>query len=204
MNITIDQTRLEKVAIFEVSLKLLREGKFHATPMNEIAYLSKISGALMDHVFQTREELLAELSNTMLRRIEEEVAEACKRGVDFRDCLLNAWSALYLFYARHPDAISFIEQFDNLNSMRFVPEVPHPGKLDTLIALFRGRADLLADTTPETLAWLLHENALGAAKMTVVNKQYSISPRKLAEIFWNGITGAGKDVVKSEGLPSLK
>lgn len=190
MNFTIDQTRLEKMAIFEVSLRLLREGKFHATPMTEIAYLSKISGVLMDHVFQTREELLVELSNTMLKKLEEVVVEACKRGADFRDCLLNVWSALYLFYTAHPDAISFIEQFENLNNKRSVPELPHPGKLDTLVTLFSGQQDLLLETTPEALAWLLHENALGAAKMNVLNKQYSISPRKLAEIFWNGIAQA--------------
>lgn len=191
MNIAIDQTRLEKQAIFEVSLKLLREGRFHATPMTEIAYLSKISGALMDHVFQTREELLLELSNTLLRRIEVEVIDACKRGAGFRECLLNVWSALYVFYTRHPDAISFIEQFDHVNNKRFVPQVPHPGKLETLVALFKDQEeDLLADTTAETFAWLLHENALGAAKMNIVNKQYPISPRMLAEMFWKGIVRA--------------
>lgn len=190
MSIAIDQTRLEKMAIFEVSLKLLREGKFHATPLTEIAYLSKISSALMYQVFQTREELLVDLSNTILRRIEEDVVQACKRGVDFRDCLLNAWSALYLFYTRRPNVISFIEQFDNLDCKRFVQDVPHPGKIETLVTLFRGQQGLSADTTPEALAWLLHENALGAAKMNLVSAEYSITPRKLAEIFWKGIVRA--------------
>ena len=79
MNITIDQTRHEKLAIFAVALKLLREGKFHATPMDEIAYLSRISNVLMEHVFDTRERLLEELSDAMLRQIETETEETFKK-----------------------------------------------------------------------------------------------------------------------------
>ena len=189
MNIAIDQTRHEKLAIFAVALKLLREGKFHATPMAEIAYLSRISNVLMEHVFDTRERLLEELSDAMLRQIETETEEACKKGETFRECVLNCWTALYNFYTRYPDTISFMEQFETLKSRLFIADRTHPGKLKSLVNLFNEQKDLSTETTPQALAWLLHENAMSAAKMNVQNA-HTVPPHRLAEIFWNGISAS--------------
>jgi hypothetical protein len=188
MNITIDQTRREKRAVFEVSLRLIKEGKFHATPMAEIAYLSKISESLMELVFETRDNLLAELSGITMQKIEREIAEAIKNSDGFRDAIFNSWIALYQFYTRNPDTISFVEQFDNIRPPASQKSVTHPGKSPSLSGLFSAQHSLSTDASPATLVWLLHENALGAAKMNVLNQSLTITPpRKLAEFFWKGL-----------------
>lgn len=188
MNIIIDQTRLEKRAIFEVSLRLLKEGKFHATPMAEIAYLSKISESLMEWVFETRENLLAELSEMMMPKIEREIQEAIKKSDSFKETVFNSWIALYQFYTRIPDTISFVEQFDNIRPLVSQKRIGHPGKSPSLTEVFRNQNSLSSDTSPETLAWLLHENALCAAKMNVLNQSLTVAaPQKLAEFFWKGL-----------------
>lgn len=189
MNVAIDQTRMEKRAIFEVSLRLLKEGKFHATPMAEIAYLSKMSDLLMEHVFESREKLLTELSEMMIRKIETKIQEASAQRFDFKDRVFDCWIALYQFYTRFPDMISFVEQFDNVKHLPSPLKLVHPGRSSALIDLFTEQEQIAVETAPETLAWLLHENALSAAKMNVLNANYSMSPERLAEFFWNGLIG---------------
>lgn len=185
MNTTIDQTISEKQAIFKVSLQLLREGRFHAAQLSEIAYRAKMSDAMMDRVFKTREKLLQELTAVVIQHIRSEVDEAGKHNSNLKDRFICAWMALYQFYTRHPDVIAFVDQFENLKQILQLEQVVHPANFQTLIDLFADHT-LNVDTPRETLAWLFHENALSAAKM---NARATIpsDPKKLADIFWKGI-----------------
>lgn len=188
MNSTIDPIRLEKTAVFDVSLKLLREGKFHATPLDEIAYMAKISGNLMDWVFQSRENLLAELSEVTIVKLENEIENVVRKSDTFKDRVFATWSTFYEFYTRYPDMIAFVEQFDSVQKMVPGGKITYPGKFRAIVHLFEGNDAHENQATPETLAWLLHENALSASKMNTLNKSLS-DPGILAEFFWQGLYG---------------
>ena len=186
MSLTIDQTRFEKQAIFQVSLRLLREGRFHATTMGEIAHLANISAAMMERIFKTREKLLEELRNVVTLQIQQELDASVQITGSLKDRFLNAWLALYHFYTRYPDVIAFIDQYENLKKSLDPLPVKHPATFQSLIDLLKDDK-ITSATTGETLAWLLHENALSAAKMNTRHLSPP-DPRTVAEIFWKGIT----------------
>ena len=185
---TIDQLRPEKQRIFEVSLRLLREGRFHARPMAEIAFLARMSNALMDVTFESRDKLLAELMEATLSEIEKPVKEAGLKSATFKDRFFNSWNALFQFYSRVPDAISFVEQFEHIKHFAYPVDLIHPGKSKSLVKVFQCQSDLITDFPSEVLACLLHESALTAAKMNVVRRwDVPPDPSRLVEILWNGI-----------------
>jgi AcrR family transcriptional regulator len=186
MNSTIDQTKFEKQAIFEVSLKLLREGRFHAVPLDEIAYLANISAAMMDRIFKTREKLLEELTTVVTLQIQKELDASGQDGGSLKERFLSAWLTLYQFYIRYPDVIAFIDQFETLKKSLDPLPLKHPATLQSLIDLVSDES-FASDTPKETLAWLLHENALSAAKLNM-HCPSPTTPLTVAEIFWKGIT----------------
>lgn len=189
MNLAIDQTRFEKQAIFEASLKLLREGRFHAMKMDEIAFLANISAAMMARVFKTREKLLEELATVVTLQIQHELDAFRQNSASLKERFLNSWLALYQFYTRYPDVVAFIDQFENLKKSLDPLLIKHPATFQSLIDLFNDD-NIASDTPRETLAWLLHENALSAAKMSIRHPS-STDPRTVAEMFWRGIVNAG-------------
>ena len=186
MNSVIDQTKFEKQAIFEVSLKLLREGRFHAVQHDEIAFLAKISAAMMERIFKTREKLLEELTTVVILHIQKELEASGQNTSSLKERFLSSWLSLYQFYTRYPDVIAFIDQFENLKKSLDPVPVKHPATFQSLIDLFSD-GTLTFDTPGETLAWLLHENALGAAKLNM-RCPSPANPLTVAEIFWKGIT----------------
>lgn len=188
INARIDQMRPEKQRIFEVSLRLLSEGRFHATSMAEIASLAKMSSAMMDIAFESRDKVLAELMEATLSNIERPVREAGLTSATFKDRFFKSWQALFQFYSQHPHAISFVEQFEDIQRRAYPVDLVHPARLKSLVEIFRFQTDLKTDMPPESLAWLLHENALTAAKMNVVRScNVSSSAYRLVDILWKGI-----------------
>ena len=189
MNLTIDQTRFEKQAIFEVSLKLLSEGRFHAMKMDEIAFLANISAAMMERVFKTREKLLEELATVVTLQIQTELDASGQNTASLKERFLSSWLALYQFYTRYPDVVAFIDQFENLKKSLDPLPIKHPATFQSLIDLFNDD-NIASDTPRETLAWLLHENALSAAKMNLHHPSPT-DPRIVAGMFWRGMGNAG-------------
>jgi AcrR family transcriptional regulator len=169
VKIKTDNFRLEKRAIFETSLKLIRQGKFHATPMLEIALLSRISGTMIFYVYENRDELLTELAEKVLGEIHDTIEEACKKSLGFMDTVRNIWMGLYKFYTGYPDVISFIEQIENLKNLPGKIDVTHPASSTTLISVFQNHAVIAEMPSVETLAWSLHSSALCAAKLKTEN-----------------------------------
>ena len=153
--------------------------------MDEIAFLANISGAMMEHVFKTREKLLEELTTVVMLQIQEELDASRQNTATLKDQFLNSWLALYQFYTRYPDVMAFIDQLENLKKALYPLPVKHPATFQPLIDLFNDD-NITSDTPGETLAWLLHENALSAAKMNMHHPSPA-EPHVVAEMFWKGI-----------------
>lgn len=181
---------MEKRAIFQASLKLLREGKFFATPLSEIAFQANLSGTLIRDVYESREKLLEELSESLTEQIVITIEDALKNSVGRKERFFQSWMALYKYYTLYPDAIAFIEQFDNLKALQNADKIVHPAKSKPLTELFH-REELTAGESTgstETLAYFFHANVLTAAKIKTSERFVSVSsPEVLSEILWNGM-----------------
>ena len=131
-----DIFKIEKIAIFDASLKLLRAGKFQGTPLTEIAFRANMSGRMIDHIFSSREKLLSELSETLTGQIVKLIDEAARKGENFKDRFFDVWTALYKYYRKNPDVIAFLEQFENMSFSQDHAKVIHPANSKPLIQLF--------------------------------------------------------------------
>lgn len=182
----IDILAMEKNAIFDASLKLLRAGKFQGTPLAEIAFLSRMSSRLIENVFETRERLLGELSVSLTSKIIEIIEDAGARSRSFRESFFHVWTALYKYYTRNPDVIAFMEQFESIKVSKD-PRVIHPANSAALIELFT-HPDCPFENT-ETLAAIFHSNVLSAAKMSSASdfNDLNLQPDFFSQLLWNGL-----------------
>ncbi len=194
-----DNLKMEKKAIFEASLKLLSEGKFYASSLAEIAFQANLSGTMILYVFESRGNLLQEMSESLTKQIVDTLYEAGKYSLDFKERFFDNWMALYRFYTICPHAIAFIEQFENLKSLPHPERIIHPAKSNPLIDLFKNGIDREMDRYPnaEMLAVIFHANALTAAKIKSNTQFISPSaPEDLVEILWNGINTSARKTTR--------
>lgn len=185
-----DNLKMEKKAIFEASLKLLSEGKFYASSLAEIAFQANLSGTMILYVFESRETLLQEMSESLTKQIVNTLEDAGKYSLDFKERFFDSWMALYRFYTICPHVIAFIEQFENLKSLPHPEKIIHPAKSNPLLELFNNEEIREMDSYPnaEMLAVIFHANALTAAKIKSNTQFNSTStPEDLVEILWNGL-----------------
>ncbi|MEX2234786.1 MAG: hypothetical protein WD824_21670 [Cyclobacteriaceae bacterium] len=182
-----DILAMEKNAIFEASLKLLKAGKFQGTPLAEIAFLSKMSSRLIENIFNTRENLLCEMSAMLTSRIIRVIADAGEKSRSFKESFFQVWTALYKYYTRNPDVIAFMEQFETIKVSQKEPRVIHPGNSTPLIQLFTHPDCPLENR--ETLAAIFHSNVLSAAKMSSASdfNDLKLQPEFFSQLLWNGL-----------------
>ena len=183
-----DILAMEKNAIFDASLKLLKAGKFQGTPLVEIAFLSRMSSRLIENVFATREELLGELSSTLTSRIIGIIEDAGARSTSFRESFFYIWNALYKYYTRNPDVIAFMDQFETIKVSQKAPRMVHPANSTPLIQLFT-RPECPFENK-ETLAAIFHSNVLSAAKMSCAPdfNDLILQPEFFSQLLWNGLS----------------
>jgi hypothetical protein len=172
-------------------LKLLREGKFFATPLSEVAFQANLSGTMMCHVYESRDELLEELSEHLTEQIVNAVEGALKNSQGQKERFFQSWMALYKYYTLYPDSIAFIEQFENIKANQNADKIVHPAKSKSLTALFKDESLPDQEETSEsnqTLAYFFHANVLTAAKIRTSEKfTPGATPEVLSEILWNGM-----------------
>ena len=180
-----DNLRMEKKAIYEASLKLLSEGKFHASSLAEIAFEAKLSWTSIIFVFETRDKLLQEMSEHVTQEIHHTIDEAVRPHPEHKERFFALWKALNRYYSQHPNAIAFVEQFENLKSLPHAGKIVHPAMSTPLIDLFTPQ-EINDDDRRETaimFAAIFHANVLSAAKIAAAEKTISDTlPDKNLEI----------------------
>jgi TetR/AcrR family transcriptional repressor of multidrug resistance operon len=187
-----DILMMEKRAIFEASLNLLRAGKFQGTPLTEIAFLAKMSGRMIEEVFESREKLLEELSETLTTQITKLIEEAAGTSNTFKQRFFHVWVALYKHYTKNPNVIAFLEQFENIKVLQHPRSLIYPGNSAPLIELFSG-SDCTVGSA-ETLAAIFHSNVLSAAKMSCMSdsQELDFKPELFSQLLWTGMYCPGK------------
>ena len=160
---------METRAIFKASLKLIKEGKFHATSMAEIGYHANVSGSTVEVFFESREKLLADLADYTFNSITAIVQTADKIKDLPKRRFFHLWNQLFDFYSSQPDVIFFIDQFSNNSAFNKEGQESYRKCKEAFNKFFSEDFACFGDNelqlTPAEFAFLFHENVKAAVKM---------------------------------------
>jgi len=175
---------MERKLIFDAALKLIREGKFHSTPMSEIAYHARLTESTTVYFFESRDKLLAELMNYISDALLSVIEPGSREGSSFEERFYAIWMSLYEFYVRRPEILTFVEQAQNLGAPGR-HSFSKPAFMQSLVAFFARKENTVAGLRPETLANLFHGSVATAAKINLGTNADEL--RYVAQILWDGL-----------------
>lgn len=111
MNVQLVDIPEKKVAIFESTLKLVRDYGFHGTPMSQIAKESDVATGTIYHYFSSKDELIIELLYYCKNKLHRAIFADDEDNIPYEKRLANIWRNLVQFYVENPAFLSFLEQF---------------------------------------------------------------------------------------------
>lgn len=103
----------KKQAIFESLLDLIGEHGFHGAPMSQVARNAGVAAGTIYHYFESKEQLISQLYHYNRNRIAEVVGQALDGDGVHKEKFFRLWVEMYRFYTRHPNVLTFFEQFIN-------------------------------------------------------------------------------------------
>lgn len=162
----------KRTAILNTTLTLIAKRGFHGTPMSLVANRSGVSTGIIYHYFAGKDDLI----HALYRHVKQELGAALLVGMEgvppsaahFQQLWFNAFH----YYAAHPDATLFLEQYENSPYQQ-----PHE--------------DFLADAEFVALSQLLHDyQATGLLKdlpYTVLHELSFGVALKIAKLHLSGL-----------------
>ena len=101
----------KRTAILEAALRLIPRQGFHATPVSQIAEEAGVAAGSIYRYFPSKDALL----NVLYLELKHEMHRAMGKGLTpnmaFEPFFKQVWQNTFTYYATHPDAFSFIEQY---------------------------------------------------------------------------------------------
>jgi len=120
MNVQLNTSAEKRQAIFDSTLKLIKEYGFHGTPMSQIAQEAGVATGTIYHYFTSKEELIIELFVYCKERIQKAIFKPDEINLLYADRFVAIWINFVKYYIRHPEVLSFLEQF---SSSPFIKQV---------------------------------------------------------------------------------
>ncbi len=111
MNVQLEDTAKKKCAIFESTLRLVRQHGFHGSPMSQIAQEANVATGTIYHYFASKDELIIELFKHCKRRIGHAMFKPEEEQWPYHERFVAIWLNLVRFYIAEPAILSFMEQF---------------------------------------------------------------------------------------------
>lgn len=112
MNVQFSTTTAEKKqAIFESTLRLIKEFGFHGTPINQIAQEAGVATGTIYHYFASKDALIIELFQYSKERMQHATFKPVEQLLPYPDRFVRIWINLVEYYIQHPEVLSFVEQF---------------------------------------------------------------------------------------------
>ncbi len=112
MNVQLStETTAKKRAIFESTLRLIKEFGFHGTPMSQIAQEAGVATGTIYHYFASKDELIVELYHYARERMQHVILIDNDLALPYPERFAFVWMSLVKYYVRHPEVLSFLEQF---------------------------------------------------------------------------------------------
>jgi AcrR family transcriptional regulator len=101
----------KKIAIFESTLKLIREHGIHATPMSQIAKHANVATGTIYHYFESKDDLILQLFSFSRSKISQMLHTEAHASKPYRERFEKVWLDLVLYYIHHFEYLVFFEQF---------------------------------------------------------------------------------------------
>ncbi len=111
MNVQLNTATEKKQAIYESTLRLIKEFGFHGTPMSQIAQEAEVAIGTIYHYFTSKEELIFELFRHSKTKILNAIFKANERTLPYPERFATIWINLVKYYIQYPEVLSFMEQF---------------------------------------------------------------------------------------------
>ncbi|MFC3196990.1 TetR/AcrR family transcriptional regulator [Parapedobacter deserti] len=111
MNVQLNTAAEKKQAIYQSTLRLIREFGFHGTPMSQIAQEAGVATGTIYHYFASKEELIVELFRYSKERMLNAIFREDERALSYPRRFMTIWMNLVEHYIQHPEVLSFMEQF---------------------------------------------------------------------------------------------
>lgn len=111
MNVQLKPLEDKKSAIFQSTLELIKEHGFHGTPMSQIAQAAGVATGTIYHYFASKDELIIELFKYSKQQAHQAIFEEDDPTSPYRERLGMIWIRLFKHYIRHPEVLSFFNQF---------------------------------------------------------------------------------------------
>lgn len=101
----------KREAIFKSTLHLIHQNGFHGSPMSKIAELAQVAIGSIYHYFDSKEALIMELFNYCKTQAHEAMLKEDDTNMPYQTRFFNIWNNLVQHYIKHPDMLSFLDQF---------------------------------------------------------------------------------------------
>lgn len=112
MNVQLStETTAKKRAIYESTLRLIKEFGFHGTPMSQIAQEAGVATGTIYHYFSSKDELIVDLYYYARERMQQVIFKDNNQGLPYPEQFAAVWMNLVKYYMQHPEVLSFLEQF---------------------------------------------------------------------------------------------
>lgn len=176
---------MERRAVFNAALRLIKEGKFHATPLAEIAFHANIAASTIPYFFASRQIILNDLAGELFSELLQLTTGSSVQDGAFEEIFFARWNAIHDYYLEHPEVIPFVEQADDmpLDTDQTIARDKYYNELAEFFAQGMERK-MIAKRDPGRLAALFHESILSAAR---VNSRSEEKETERAHILWQGI-----------------
>lgn len=184
-----DDIAEKKQAIFESTLSLIRDHGFHGAPMSLVAKNAGVAAGTIYHYFHSKEQLICELYDYNRGRVSAAIDAALAASGSFQERFFSVWLALYKFYTKEPNVLTFFEQF--VNSPFNVDKYPKHFR-GALLTFFNDgiKAGVVRPLKPEILLVLVMGSITATAKLHLFGK-ISLTKTDLqliCETLWDGIS----------------
>jgi len=101
----------KKHAIYESTLRLIKEFGFHGTPMSQIAQEAGVATGTIYHYFSSKDDLIVELFRYSKEKMRKAIFKESEQALPYPIRFVTIWMNLVKHYIRHPEVLSFVEQF---------------------------------------------------------------------------------------------
>lgn len=182
----------KKKAIFDSTLKLVKEYGFHGCPMSLVAKNASVAAGTIYHYFDSKDQLIVELYNYTIDKVINAATAGDDTSQPYQERFFNFWKNLYGFYTQNPDVLRFFEQYVNSPYYMQTNEEGFRGRFHELIYNFFKEGinqGVLRDVNPEILSVLAHGSIVTTAKVCVRGNSAleSAEFEQIAQIIWDGM-----------------
>lgn len=100
-----------KHLIFDSTLNLISQFGFHGTPMSQIAHAAGVATGTIYHYFESKDALIVELFIHLAEKMRADIFRLDTPSLPYKERFETIWINIFEHHIRHPEVLSFFEQF---------------------------------------------------------------------------------------------